>query len=157
MIFVAYEWWQIILVNTAKSKSIVKRKSIRIISVRTHRFFHLPRNPLPPDVHSTTLSRHSPSIGTILLITLEESCYIDLTLQDIYKQEFYTKMNLVGEIIFEDHRGALITGYLPNEILSQSIFNFVYHEDRLVKLHALWKCKNRKEKIEAETNTFVII
>ena len=38
-------------------------------------------------------------------------------------------------------RGALITGYLPHEILSQSIFNFVYREDRLVKLHALWKCK----------------
>jgi hypothetical protein len=51
-------------------------------------------------------------------------------------------MNLIGEIIFEDHRGALMTGYLPHEILSQSIFNFVYHEDRLVKLHALWKCKD---------------
>jgi hypothetical protein len=50
-------------------------------------------------------------------------------------------MNLIGEIIFEDHRGASITGYLPHEIVSQSIFNFVYHEDRLVKLHALWKCR----------------
>lgn len=37
-------------------------------------------------------------------------------------------------------RGALITGYLPHEILSHSIFSYVYREDRLVKLHALWKC-----------------
>jgi hypothetical protein len=35
---------------------------------------------------------------------------------------------------------VLITGYLSHEIISQSIFNFVYFEDRLVKLHALWKC-----------------
>ena len=53
-------------------------------------------------------------------------------------------MNLTGEIIFEDHRGALITGYLPHEILLQPIFNFVYHEDRLVKLHALWKCMSQR-------------
>lgn len=91
------------------------------------------------DVHSTT-PRHSYSISTILLITLDDSCYIDITLHDIAKQEFYTKMNLIGEIQFGDHRGTLITGYLPHEIVSQSIFNFVYHEDRLVKLHALWKC-----------------
>ncbi|UJR26615.1 hypothetical protein I4U23_007934 [Adineta vaga] len=91
------------------------------------------------DVDSTT-PRYSSSIETILVITLEDSSYIDITLYDIHKQEFYTKMNLVGEIIFEDHRGALITGYLPHELYSQSIFNFVYHEDRLVKLHALWKC-----------------
>jgi len=94
----------------------------------------------PIDVHSTT-PRHSCSVGTILIITIEDSSYIDITLYDIHKQEFYTKMNLIGEIIFEDHRGALITGYLPHEIYSQSIFNLVYHEDRLVKLHALWKCK----------------
>ena len=37
-------------------------------------------------------------------------------------------------------RGALITGYLPQELISHSIFHFVYHEDRLVKLHSLWKC-----------------
>jgi hypothetical protein len=92
------------------------------------------------DVHSTT-PRHGCSIETILLITIEDSSYIDIALYDIHKQEFYTKMNLIGEIIFEDHRGASITGYLPHEIVSQSIFNFVYHEDRLVKLHALWKCK----------------
>ncbi|CAF1007253.1 unnamed protein product [Adineta steineri] len=91
------------------------------------------------DVHSTT-QRYSCSIETILIIMLEDSSYIDITLYDIHKQEFYTKMNLIGEIIFEDHRGALITGYLPHEIFSRSIFNFVYHEDRLVKLHALWKC-----------------
>ena len=91
-------------------------------------------------MHSTT-PRHSYSIGTILLITLDESSYIDITLHDISKQEFYTKMNLIGEIQFEDHRGTLITGYLPHEIVGQSIFNFVYSEDRLVKLHALWKCK----------------
>ncbi|CAF1047988.1 unnamed protein product [Adineta ricciae] len=91
------------------------------------------------DVHSTT-PRHSNSIGTILVLTLDNSSYIDITLFDAHKQEFYTKVNLVGEIIFEDHRGALITGYLPHELISQSIFNFVYHEDRLVKLHALWKC-----------------
>ncbi|CAF0765344.1 unnamed protein product [Adineta ricciae] len=91
------------------------------------------------DVHSTT-PRYSSSIETILVVTLEDSSYIDITLYDIHKSEFYTKMNLVGEIILEDHRGALITGYLPHELYSQSIFNFVYHEDRLVKLHALWKC-----------------
>jgi hypothetical protein len=95
------------------------------------------------DVHSTT-PRHSYSVGTILIITIEDSSYIDITLYDIHKQEFYTKMNLIGEIIFEDHRGALITGYLPHEIYSQSIFNFVYQDDRLVKLHALWKCKKIK-------------
>lgn len=81
------------------------------------------------------------SVGTILIVTIEDSSYIDITLHDIHKQEFYTKINLTGDIIFEDHRGALITGYLPHEIISQSIFDFVYHEDRLVKLHALWKCK----------------
>ncbi|CAF0971348.1 unnamed protein product [Rotaria sordida] len=91
------------------------------------------------DVHSTT-NRYSSSIGTILVLTLDDSSYIDITLFDVYKEEFYTKMNLIGEIIFEDHRGAVITGYLPHEIVSQSIFNFVYHDDRLVKLHALWKC-----------------
>ncbi|UJR22474.1 hypothetical protein I4U23_025528 [Adineta vaga] len=91
------------------------------------------------DVHSTT-PRHSSSVGTILVLTLDDSSYIDITLFDVHKQEFYTKINLVGEIIFEDHRGALITGYLPHELISHSIFNFVYHEDRLVKLHALWKC-----------------
>ncbi|CAF3490659.1 unnamed protein product [Rotaria sp. Silwood1] len=91
------------------------------------------------NVHSTT-ARHNHSAVTILIITLEDSSYIDITLHDIHKQEFYTKMNLIGEIIFEDHRGALITGYLPHEIVSQSIFDFVYYEDRLVKLHALWKC-----------------
>ncbi|CAF3808661.1 unnamed protein product [Rotaria sp. Silwood1] len=91
------------------------------------------------DVHSTT-PRHSISIGTILVLTLDDSSYIDITLFDVHKEEFYTKMNLIGEITFEDHRGAVITGYLPHEIVSQSIFNFVYHEDRLVKLHALWKC-----------------
>jgi hypothetical protein len=42
--------------------------------------------------------------------------------------------------IYISCRGALITGYLPHEIMCQSIFNFVHHEDRLVKLHALWKC-----------------
>ncbi|CAF1062817.1 unnamed protein product [Rotaria sordida] len=91
------------------------------------------------NVHSTT-TRHNYSVVTMLIITSEDSSYIDITLHDIHKQEFYTKMNLIGEIIFEDHRGALITGYLPHEILSQSIFDFVYYEDRLVKLHALWKC-----------------
>ncbi|CAM4774006.1 unnamed protein product [Rotaria magnacalcarata] len=91
------------------------------------------------DVHSTT-HRYSGAVGTILVVTLDDSSYIDLTLFDVHKEEFYTKMNLIGEITFEDHRGAVITGYLPHEILSQSIFNFVYHEDRLVKLHALWKC-----------------
>jgi len=91
------------------------------------------------DVHSTT-TRYSGFIETILTLTLEESSYIDITLHDIHKQEFYTKINLIGEIIFEDHRGALITGYLPHEIFSKSIFDFVYHEDRLVKLHTLWKC-----------------
>ncbi|CAF5002672.1 unnamed protein product, partial [Rotaria socialis] len=90
------------------------------------------------NVHSTTIRRNS-AVGTSLIITIEDSSYIDITLHDIHKQEFYTKMNLVGEIIFEDHRGALVTGYLPHEILSKSIFDFVYHEDRLVKLHALWK------------------
>ncbi|CAF1143834.1 unnamed protein product [Rotaria magnacalcarata] len=91
------------------------------------------------NLHSTTTRRNN-VFGTILIITIEDSSYIDITLHDIHKQEFYTKMNLVGEIIFEDHRGALETGYLPHEILSQSIFDFVYHDDRLVKLHALWKC-----------------
>lgn len=94
------------------------------------------------DVHSTT-PRHTYSIETILLITIEESSYIDITLYDIHKEEFYTKMNLLGEITFEDHRGASITGYLPHEILSQSIFNLVHPDDRLVKLHALWKCTKR--------------
>lgn len=55
------------------------------------------------DVHSTTL-RPNGSIGTILVLTLDNSSYIDLPLFDIHKQEFYTKMNLIGEIIFEDHR-----------------------------------------------------
>jgi len=96
-------------------------------------------NPENVDVHSST-SRHNGSIETILLVTLEETAFIDITLHDIPKQEFYTKMNLIGEIIFEDHRGAFITGYLPHEIVLQPIFNFVYPEDRLVKLHALWKC-----------------
>jgi PAS domain-containing protein len=90
------------------------------------------------DVHSTTTTTRS--VGTILVLTLDDSSYIDISLFDIDKQEFYTKMNLIGEITFEDHRGALITGYLPHEIISQSIFSLVYHEDRLVKLHALWKC-----------------
>ena len=93
----------------------------------------------------TTL-QHSCSVQTILVITLEESSYIDITLFDIYKQEFYTKMNLIGEITFEDHRVALITGYLPHEILSRSIFDFVHTEDLLIKFHALWKCK-RKTKL----------
>ncbi|CAF4022891.1 unnamed protein product [Rotaria sp. Silwood2] len=105
--------------------------------VKIHRQKKL--NPDNANVHSTT-TRHNYPVVTILIITLEDSSYIDITLQDIHKQEFYTKMNLIGEIIFEDHRGALITGYLPHEILSQSIFDFVYYEDRLVKLHALWKC-----------------
>lgn len=91
------------------------------------------------DIHSTT-SQQKLSIENILLITIEESSYIDISLYDIHKEEFYTKMNLLGEITFEDHRGASITGYLPHEILSQSIFNLVHHDDRLVKLHALWKC-----------------
>lgn len=55
------------------------------------------------DVHSTT-TRHNGSVGTILVLTLDDSSYIDLTLFDTQKQEFYTKMNLIGEIIFEDHR-----------------------------------------------------
>lgn len=92
------------------------------------------------DVHSTT-ARHSWSIGTVLVITLEQTSFIDITLHDIHKQEFYTKMNLFGEITFEDHRSALITGYLPHELCSKSIFKFVHQEDQLVKLHALWKCK----------------
>ncbi|CAF1007449.1 unnamed protein product, partial [Rotaria sordida] len=54
------------------------------------------------DVHSTT-NRYSSSIGTILVLTLDDSSYIDITLFDVYKEEFYTKMNLIGEIIFEDH------------------------------------------------------
>jgi PAS domain-containing protein len=76
-----------------------------------------------------------------LLVTIEESSFIDITLHDTQKQEFYTKMNLIGEITFEDHRGALITGYLPSELIRKSIFHLVFHDDRLVKLHALWKCK----------------
>lgn len=64
-------------------------------------------------------------------------------------------MNLIGEIIFEDHRGAFITGYLPHEIVLQPIFNFVYPEDRLVKLHALWKCKSTKEKRGKSRKCFV--
>ena len=92
------------------------------------------------DVHSTT-PRHTCSVGTVLLVTIEESLFIDITLHDTQKQEFYTKMNLIGEITFEDHRGALITGYLPSELIRKSIFHIVYHDDRLVKLHALWKCK----------------
>lgn len=55
------------------------------------------------DVHSTT-PRHNESVGTILVLILDDSSYIDLSLFDIHKQEFYTKMNLIGEIIFEDHR-----------------------------------------------------
>lgn len=55
------------------------------------------------DVHSTT-NRYSGVVGTILVVTLDDSSYIDLTLFDIYKEEFYTKINLLGEIIFEDHR-----------------------------------------------------
>jgi len=55
------------------------------------------------DVHSTT-TRHNGSVGTILVLTLDDSSYIDITLFDVHKQEFYTKMNLIGEIIFEDHR-----------------------------------------------------
>ncbi len=43
-------------------------------------------------------------MGTILVLTLDDSSYIDLPLFDIHKQEFYTKMNLLGEITFEDHR-----------------------------------------------------
>lgn len=59
-------------------------------------------------------------------------------------------MNLNGEIIFEDHRGALITGYLPHEMSLQPIFNFVYPEDRLVKLHALWKCRSNYSMFNGE-------
>jgi hypothetical protein len=55
------------------------------------------------DVHSTT-TRHNGSIGTILVLTIDDSSYIDITLFDAQKQEFYTKMNLIGEITFEDHR-----------------------------------------------------
>ncbi len=55
------------------------------------------------DVHSTT-PRYSASVGTILVLTLDDSSYIDITLFDVHKQEFYTKINLIGEIIFEDHR-----------------------------------------------------
>ena len=38
------------------------------------------------------------------------------------------------------YRGAILTGYLPHEMISQAIFNFVYRDDHLVVLHALWKC-----------------
>lgn len=55
------------------------------------------------DVHSTT-PRHSGSVGTILVLTLDDSSYIDISLFDVHKEEFYTKINLAGEIIFEDHR-----------------------------------------------------
>lgn len=92
------------------------------------------------DVHSTT-PRHTCSLGMVLLVTIEESSFVDITLHDTQKQEYYTKMNLIGEITFEDHRGALITGYLPSELIRKSIFHIVCHDDRLVKLHALWKCK----------------
>ncbi|CAF1360142.1 unnamed protein product, partial [Rotaria magnacalcarata] len=54
------------------------------------------------DVHSTT-HRYSGAVGTILVVTLDDSSYIDLTLFDVHKEEFYTKMNLIGEITFEDH------------------------------------------------------
>lgn len=91
------------------------------------------------DVHSTTMKSNG-SNRTILVLTFDDSAYLDINLFDTVKQEFYTKMNLMGEILFEDHRGSLITGYLPNELISHSIFNFVHHDDRLVKLHALWKC-----------------
>lgn len=55
------------------------------------------------DVHSTT-TQHNESVGSILVLTLDNSSYIDITLFDICKQEFYTKMNLLGEITFDDHR-----------------------------------------------------
>jgi hypothetical protein len=57
------------------------------------------------DVHSTTTTKkYTDIIRTILVLTLDDSSYIDITLFDIHKQEFYTKMNLTGQIIFEDHR-----------------------------------------------------
>ena len=57
------------------------------------------------DVHSTT-NKSSETIGTILVLTLDDCSYIDISLFDINKQEFYTKMDLTSEIIFEDHRYA---------------------------------------------------
>ena len=38
------------------------------------------------------------------MLTLDDTPYIDVTLFDVDKNEFYTKMNLLGEITFEDHR-----------------------------------------------------
>ncbi|CAF1614630.1 unnamed protein product, partial [Didymodactylos carnosus] len=87
--------------------------------------------------HSST---GTATVCTILVLTQNDASYIDINLFDINKQEFYTKMNLMGEITLEDHRGTLITGYLPNEIIRQSIFNFVHQDDLLIKLHGLWRC-----------------
>lgn len=64
--------------------------------------------PLRLDVHSTTpnamMIKSNGSIRTILVLTFDDSAYLDINLFDIHKQEFYTKMNLMGEILFEDHR-----------------------------------------------------
>jgi hypothetical protein len=72
------------------------------------------------DVHSTT-PRHSGSVGTILVLILDDSAYIDLPLFDVYKQEFYTKMNLLGEITFEDHRYDLLLRQITNRLCLENL------------------------------------
>jgi len=54
----------------------------------------------------------------------------ELSLMEAVQDEYVTRHTPDGRIIYSDHRIAFVAGYLTEEVMGHSAFNFIHHDDR---------------------------
>lgn len=53
----------------------------------------------------------------------------DLSLLEATKEEYITRHEPTGKMTYIDHRVAIVAGYMSEEVLGQSAFNFMHKDD----------------------------
>lgn len=70
-----------------------------------------------------------------------------LCLLEAKKEEYVTRHEPNGKMIYIDHRIAIVAGYLSEEVLGLSAFNFMHKDDVTWVMIALKQSKSQEKKM----------
>ncbi|KAL0279851.1 UNVERIFIED_CONTAM: hypothetical protein PYX00_001324 [Menopon gallinae] len=86
-----------------------------------------------PHTRSRRQREHSSSENDIILVAMgrlyKEREVSSLCLLEAKKEEYVTRHEPSGKMIYIDHRIAIVAGYMSEEVLGLSAFNFIHPED----------------------------
>ncbi|XP_063241245.1 basic helix-loop-helix ARNT-like protein 1 isoform X2 [Bacillus rossius redtenbacheri] len=101
------------------------------------------RVPQLPREESSSSKMKNDTVLVAVVTLFSETHIADMTLMEATRDEYITRHLIDGRFIYCDHRIAVVSGYLPEEVSGVSAFKFMHKDDFLYTMIALRQMYDR--------------